>query len=139
LGYAEKGYDIAKTSLYIIQEFKNGEFNLHETFFNSLKAVNPTVKNAEEVAEIIALQFSIVDQFKAAIKTYKESNQFNPDELSYINKVYANLTTDCLKNIDALIAVVTDSSLQMSDDERMHQINGIYADMQDKNSFTQYF
>ena len=53
--------------------------------------------------------------------------------------MYANLTTDCLKDIDALTAVITDSSLQMGDDERMQQINGIYADMQDKNSFAQYF
>src|SRR6266496_5059543 len=77
LSYVEKGYGIAKKGIDVIQEFKNGEFNLHEAFFNSLKTVNPTVKNAAEVTEIIALQLSIVNQFKAAIKTYKESNQFN--------------------------------------------------------------
>ena len=139
LSYVEKGYDIAKKGLDVIQQFKNGEFNLHETFFNSLKAVNPKIKNTAEVAEIIALQISIVNHFKDAIKTYKESSQFNSDELTYINKVYTNLTTDCLKDIDALTSVITDDSLQMNDDERIQQINSIYADMQDKNSFTQYF
>jgi hypothetical protein len=139
LGYVEKGYDIAKKGLDVIQEFKNGEFKLHETFFNSLKAVNPTVKNGTEVVEIIALQISIVNHFKDAIKTYKETNQFNSYELNYINKVYTILTSDGLKDIDALMSVVTDDSLQMSDDERMQQINSIYAHMQDKNSFTQYF
>src|SRR6266542_3080946 len=135
----EKRYGIAKKGIDVIQEFKNGEFNLHEAFFNSLKTVNPTVKNAAEVTEIIALQLSIVTQFKDAIKTYKQSDQFNNDELIYINNVYANLTTYCLKDIDALMVVITNDSLQMSDDERMKQINIIYADMQDKNSFTQYF
>jgi len=139
LGYVEKGYDLAKKGLDVIQALKSGEFNLHETFFNSLKSVNPTIKNAAEVAEIVALQISIVNHFKDAIKTYKESDQFNNDELSYINKVYRNLTTDCLKDIDALMAVIADDSMQMNDDERMNQINNIYADMQDKNSFTQYF
>ncbi len=139
LSYVEKGYGIAKKGIDVIQEFKNGEFNLHEAFFNSLKTVNPTVKNAAEVTEIIALQLSIVTQFKDAIKTYKQSDQFNNDELIYINNVYANLTTYCLKDIDALMVVITNDSLQMSDDERMKQINIIYADMQDKNSFTQYF
>ncbi len=139
LSYVEKGYDIAKKGLDVIQEFKNGEFNLHETFFNSLKAVNPTVKNTAEVAEIIAMQSSIVNHFKDAIKTFKESNEFNSDELRYIDKVYTNLATDCMKDIDALMAVTTDNSLQMNDEERMKQINVIYADMQDKSSFTQYF
>ncbi len=139
LGYVEKGYDIAKKGLDVIQDFKNGEFNLHETFFNSLKTVNPAIKNTAEVAEIVALQVSIVNHFKDAIKTYKESAEFNGDELGYINKVYANLTGDCLKDIDALMTVIADDSLQMNDDERMNQINNIYADMQDKNSFTQYF
>ncbi len=139
LSYVEKGYGIAKKGLDVIQEFKNGEFNLHETFFNSLKAVNPTVKNAAEVAEIIALQLSIVSQFKHAIKTYKQSDQFSNDELIYINNVYANLTNYCLKDIDALMVVITNDSLQMGDDERMQQINIIYADMEDKNSFAQHF
>src|SRR6266542_1225260 len=139
LDYVEKGYDIAKKGLDVIQEFKNGEFNLHETFFNSLKAVNPTVKNTAEVAEIIAMQSSIVNHFKDAIKTFKQSDQFNNDELIYINKVYANLTNYCLKDIDALMVVITNDSLQMGDDERMQQINIIYADMEDKNSFAQHF
>ena len=139
LGYVEKGSDIAKKGLDLIQDFKNGEFSLHETFFHSLKTVNPTIKSAAEVAEIVALQISIVNHFKDAIKTYKESAQFNNDELSYINKVYSNLTTDCLRDIDALMAIIANDSLQMNDDERMNQINNIYADMQDKNSFTQYF
>ena len=139
LSYVEKGYGIAKKGLDVIQEFKNGEFNLHEAFFNSLKTVNPTVKNAAEVAEIIALQLSIVSQFKHAIKTYKQSDQFSNDELIYINNVYANLTNYCLKDIDALMVVITNDSLQMGDDERMQQINIIYADMEDKNSFAQHF
>src|SRR6266542_3932626 len=74
-----------KISLQRAKEYNNGEFNLHETFFNSLKAVNPTVKNTAEVAEIIAMQSSIVNHFKDAIKTFKESNEFNSDELRYID------------------------------------------------------
>jgi uncharacterized protein YhaN len=44
-----------------------------------------------------------------------------------------------IKDIDALMAVITDDDLQMKDDERMKQITNIYKDMQDKNAFVQYF
>ncbi|CAN5396724.1 hypothetical protein BH10BAC2_BH10BAC2_46470 [soil metagenome] len=139
LGYAKKGYDIASEGIRTISDIKNGEFNLHGTFFNSLKAVNPKIKSVAEVAAIIALQISIVQHFKSSIKTYHDSQQFNNDELGYIGKVYADLTTACLQDIDQLIAVITDNTFQMTDDERLKQINIIYADMQDKNQFTQSF
>lgn len=139
LGYAKKGYDIASKGIHTISDIKNGEFNLHGTFFNSLIAVNPRIKNIAEVAAIIALQISIVQHFKSSIKTYHDSQKFNNDELEYIGKVYADLTTDCLQDIDQLIAVITDNTFQMTDDERLKQINFIYADMKDKNQFTQSF
>ena len=139
LGYAKKGYDIASKGIHTISDIKNGEFNLHGTFFNSLKAVNPQIKNVAEVAAIIALQISIVQHFKSSIKSNLESKQFNNDELDYLGKVYADFTADCLQDIDQLIAVITDNTFQMTDDERLKQINFIYADMQDKNQFTQSF
>lgn len=139
LGYAKKGYDIASKGIHTISDIKNGEFNLHGIFFNSLKAVNPQIKNVAEVAAIIALQISIVEHFKSSIKSYHESQQFNNDELNYIGKVYADLTADCIQDIDQLIAVITDNTFQMTDDERLTQINFIYADMLDKNQFTQSF
>ena len=135
----EKGYKIASSGLHTISDIKNGEFNLHEVFFSSLKTVNPKIKNAAEVAEVIALQISIVNHFKKAIQTYKSSGYFNNEEMSYIGKVYGALTADCLKDIDGLISVITDYTLQMTDDERIKQINKLYADMQDKNAFTQNF
>lgn len=139
LGYVKKGYDIASKGIHTISDIKNSEFNLHGTFFNSLKTVNPKIKNIGEVVAIIALQISIVQHFKSSIETYRESQQFNNDELDYIGKVYADLTTDCLQDIDQLIAVITDNTFQMTDDERLKQINLIYADMLDKNQFTQSF
>lgn len=139
IGYVEKGYKIASSGLHTISDIKNGEFNLHEVFFSSLKTVNPKIKNAAEVAEIIMLQISIVNHFKKAIQTYKASSYFSSDEMTYIGNVYSALVADCVKDIDGLISVITDDKLQMTDDERIKQINRLYADMQDKNAFTQSF
>lgn len=139
IGYAEKGYKIATTGLHAIRDIKNGEFNLHQGYFGSLKKVNPKIKNAAEVAEIIGLQISIVNHFKQAIKTYKASGYYNGDEIAYVGNVYTAITADCLQDIDALMNLITDNKLQMTDDERIAGINELYADMQDKHSFTQSF
>jgi len=137
--YAEKGYKIASSGIHAIQDIKNGEFSLHAAYFSSLKSVNPAIKNAAQVAEIIALQVSIVQHFKSAISSYRQSEQFNGGEMGYINNVYKELVADGLQDIDELMNIITNNKLQMTDDERMKEVNKLYADMQDKNSFTQSF
>jgi hypothetical protein len=135
----EKGYSIAKEGLTAIGEIKNGEFNLHSLFFSSLQKVNPMVAKYSKIAEIIADQVSIVSQFKNLLARINSSGKINAMELSYVNAVYSNLADECSKNLNALIAVTTDGELEMSDDERIRRIDGIYDDMKDKYAFTQHF
>ena len=139
LSYAKKGYDIAKKGISTIGSLKKGEFNLHQTFFGSLKIVNPKIKNAAIVADIIALQISIIQQFKRSINNCKKTGQFTNDEVGYVGKVYASLIIECLKDVDELISVTTDGELQMKDDERIKRITAIHTSMQDKYTFTQSF
>jgi hypothetical protein len=135
----EKGYSIARQGLTTIGEIKNGEFNLHSIFFNSLQTVNPLVAKYSKIAEIIADQVSIVSRFKNLIAQINSSRMINARELSYINAVYSHLTDECTQNLNALIEVTTDGRLKMSDDERIKRIDGIYNDMKDKYAFTMDF
>jgi hypothetical protein len=131
---AEKGYKIASDGIHTISNIKNGELNLHSLFFNSLKTVNPKIKNATIVAEIIAYQIAIVNEFKNISK-----QNLNSDELAYIGKVYSNVIAESIKDINALIEVITDNVLQMTDDERIKRITALHTNMQDKFMFSQSF
>ncbi|OIR01281.1 hypothetical protein GALL_165690 [mine drainage metagenome] len=131
---AEKGYRIASDGIHAINNIKNGEFNLHSLFFSSLKTVNPRIKNAAFVAEIIAYQIAIVNKFKNINK-----QNLSSDEVAYIGTVYCSVITESLKDIDALITIVTDNGLQMTDDERIQRITALHSDMQDKFVFSQSF
>lgn len=53
ISYVKKGYSIAKEGLNTISAFKRGEFNLHTNYFNSLKSVNPKIKQYAKVADIM--------------------------------------------------------------------------------------
>lgn len=139
IGYVQKGYSIAGQGLNTISDIKNGEFNLHKDYFNSLKTVNPKIKNYSKVADIIGLQVNIIKVYKEASKQVKQSSLFNAGEISYINGVFERLLDDCTKAIDALITVTTSGELEMKDDGRLKRIDALYTDMQDKYTFVQGF
>jgi cysteinyl-tRNA synthetase len=136
VGYVEKGYSIASKGLNTIRDIKHGDFNLHSDFFNSLSAVNPTVKKYSKVASIIVLQISIAKQVRSTVKQCKK---LTPAEINYLQQVFNNVLNDCAKNLDELVELITNGEEQMKDDERIKRIDKLYDEMQDKNVFVQSF
>ncbi|MBS1915565.1 MAG: hypothetical protein JST87_04760 [Bacteroidetes bacterium] len=132
---AEKGYDIAKKGLTIIGELKKGEFDLHNTFFTSLKNVNPAITNYSKVADIISYEISIVGSFKKILQL----KNISVSEINYLQKVYANMSIECSKALSVLLGIITIGTFEMADNERMHRIDLLYEDMKDKNAFVQSF
>ncbi len=139
IGYLQKGYSIAKDGLHTISGFTKGEWDFHTDYFNSLKAVNPEVKRYTRVADIISLQIKIVKCCQQTSRQVAGSDAFSSSEVGHINKVFNTLLDDCSKSIDELINVTTDGKLEMKDNERMERIDKLYADMQDKLTFSQSF
>jgi hypothetical protein len=136
LGYLEKGYDIANKGLNTIHDIKKGDFDLHNNFFSSLKQVNPKIQKWAKVADIIACQVRIVKIAKQNIESISENRQFTNEELAYCKIVFDNLLTECLKNIDELVMIITSGEVEMKDDERIKRIDELYTDMRDKYSFS---
>lgn len=139
IGYAKKGYNIAKEGLNTIGDFTKGEFDLHTVYFNSLKTVNPEVRRYANVADIIALQIKIVQNYNRTYGQLNSSDAFSDDELAYVRRVFGRLLDDCNKALDELIAIITDGKLEMKDDERIASIDKLYLDMQNKYTFSQRF
>ena len=139
IGYAQKGYRIAKEGLTTIGGFTKGEFDLHSDFINSLSTVNPEIKNYAKVADIIALQIRIVQDYRQTYGQLDNSDAFTEAELSYSGRVFTRLLEDCEQALDELVAITTDAELQMEDNERMKRIDKLYLRMQDKYTFSQSF
>lgn len=139
LEYLNKGYQIAKDGLGVVGFFKRGEWILHGDYFNSLKNVNPEIKQYAKVFEIIALQVKIVQETSGSLRQFSRSDVFSSNEIGYVQRVFARLLNDCEITLDELITVTTDGELEMKDDERMSKIDQIYLEMQDKYTFFQSF
>ncbi|MDI5894839.1 TerB family tellurite resistance protein [Flavobacterium algoritolerans] len=135
----KKGYEILNGGYNTVKKISQGNFSLHETFLDALMQVSPTIRNYRRVGDIVNYQVLLVKEYKAAFNRFKNSGNFNPDEIAYLEKVYNNLFKQSLRNIDELTSVITANRMRMSDDERLVAIDKIYADMQDKLLFLRSF
>ena len=135
----KKGYEILNGGYNTVKKLSKGNFDLHETFLDALMQVSPTVRNYRRVGDIVNCQVLLVKDYKAAFYRFKNSGNFNPDEIAYLQRVYNNLFKQSLRNIDELTSVITANKMRMSDDERLVAIDKIYVDMQDKLLFLRSF
>lgn len=139
IGYAQKGYSVAKKGLGTINDFKRGEFNLHTDYLTSLKQVNPKIKKYARLTEIIALQLKIIKSYKSLYQKIRQDDLFHGDEVDYIKSVFERVLENCDDNIDELLTIVSDGTLEMKDDERIKRIDTVYQNMLDSYAFCESF
>lgn len=135
IDYAKKGYNIVSSCVNTIRDIKKGDLSLHNSFFNSLKTINPKIGRYAKVADIISYQVRIIKLVRQTLQSIKEANQFSVEEINYWKKVLDALLDDCVQSISELLDVITPDKLQMTDDERLARIDKLYLDMQDKFTF----
>ena len=130
-----QGYNMLHSEWTAIGNWKNGEFNLHQSYYSSLSTVNTVVKNSVNLSAIQSEQQSIITQFNGISSV----NSLTAGEQSYINSVAQSVITQCNSDLDELQKVLANGTLQMSDDERIKCINQLTAAIQDKYLFTCHF
>lgn len=135
INYAKKGYNIVSGGINTIRDIKKGDLNLHNTFFSSLKTINPKISRYAKVADIISYQVRIIKLARQTLQSIKEANQFSVEEIEYCKKVLDALLDDCIQSVTELLEIITPDKLQMTDDERLVRIDKLYQDMQDKFTF----
>jgi hypothetical protein len=135
----QQGYTILTQGYEQVKSLSQGNFNLHSVFLDGLMQVNPEVAKYARVADIIADEASILSEYKKAYRRFQNSGGFNGDELGYLSRVYAQLTSAALNDVNEMANIITASKLRMSDDERLSAIDRIYARSSDKLSFLRDF
>ena len=136
INYAKKGYNIVSGGINTIRDIKKGDLNLHNTFFSSLKTINPKISRYSKVADIISYQVRIIKLARQTLQSIREANQFSVEEIEYCKMVLDALLDDCIQSVTELIEIITPDKLQMTDDERLVRIDKLYLDMQDKFTFS---
>lgn len=122
----EKGYDIARHGLNTIGDIKNGDFHLHLARFNALIEVTPRIKEYSAAIKILLVQADIK-------KLYTKTDD------DYIRAVFNRLMDGCQADIEQFNCLLSADSYKMTDDERINNIDKLYADMKDKYAFAKSF
>lgn len=129
IDYAKKGYNVVKKGLNFIGDVKKGEVNLHSDYLDSLKKINPKIKNYSRVGDIVVLQLKIIKISNNTFRQLKQDDLFHGDELEYIERSFDRLFENCNSTLDDLLMVTMDAKLEMKDDERMQRIDNLYKTM----------
>ena len=139
IGYAQKGYSIAKKGLNVIGDFKRGELDLHIDYFNSLNTINPKIKNYTRVAQIITLQVKILKGCSHTMSYVNQNDLFHGDEVAYVKRVLDRLLKECDATVEELTAVLTQGKLELKDNERLERIDALYQNMLENQGFFEDF
>lgn len=135
----KKGYEIVSKGYHAIKDISEGNFKLHQAYLDGLLQVSPVVQRYYKIGDLVSRQISLVKNYKAAFKTFKESGQFTEDELAHMANVYERLFRESLQNLDALSMILTNGTLRMSDDERLSAIDALHVKGLEQHVFLQKF
>ena len=131
-GYVEQGYQISKRGLGTITNWTKGEFNMHSGYYNSLKTVNPSLKDNAKTNAIVGYANAIPAQFDQVLAL----DGLDSDSRKYVLTVQAAVLKECDRDINELQLIMTSGKAEMTDDERFKRLDEVYSRMKDKYAFT---
>lgn len=133
------GYKIAETGLNTAHELKNGTYNFHTAYFNSLEQVSPVIRNNPKGKLIADLYQQLNRQFDQELSWQQKAQQLSAPEMSNLSKVAANLKKLSDADMDELTTVLIPGKLQLTDQQRLDRLDKLYAQIKDKAAFTASF
>jgi hypothetical protein len=114
---------MSKLKLDEITDWVDKQRKLYADYFEELRQVKTVLAYYQRVREILKRQVQIVGEYKAAWALFRKDQNFTPEELDYMYKVYNGILEESLKSIDQLFLVVNAFTTQMSDAKRLEIIN----------------
>ena len=135
IDYAKKGYSAVSKGLNFIGDARKGELNLHGDYFTSLLKINLKIRNYYKTAEIISLQFKIMKLCRKTAADLRKADLFHGSELDYIERCFDRLLHNCSQTLDQLLAINTESELELKDDQRFERIDLMHKMMQEDYNF----
>jgi hypothetical protein len=129
--FLREGFNIVDSGLNTINTFKDAEANLHAGYFNSLKSVNPVIANNPMIAEIMGWN----NQTISLLNNLEISSELGSSELIYIQWVKTNLISECQKEFNFFRLVITPGKLELTDEQRLSQLQKIHVSMRHKYEF----
>jgi hypothetical protein len=124
---AQKTVENAMSQLRLdeITDWVQKQKELYADYFDELWRVKTIITYYYKVKEIIEKQKLLVSEYEKAFSLFKQDKNFTDEEIEYMEKVYAGILDESIKNVDEIFLVINSFATQMSDAERIEIINGV--------------
>ena len=129
INLGKKGYKIYRSGLNTISEFTNGELNLHEDYFNSLKRINPAISQHPRVLDIITTDKEISNILRELKEIINADPLLTHEQKKSMLQITVKMNTESQKLLEELKTTVDPGALELKDDERITRINKIYQEI----------
>lgn len=113
---------LSKLKLGEIAEWTDKQRKLYQDYYEELWKVKSVLTYYHRIREMTEKQAAILEDYKMAWQLFQQDENFTPEELSHMAKVYTGILEASLKNIDQIILVVNSFRTQMSDAARLEII-----------------
>lgn len=108
-------------------------------YYDALKSVSDLVKDARKVQKTILLIGEISDIFVTNFQLMLTDKNFTPKELEAISYGYTKLLQEATDLVTELKDVIKNTSLSMTDKERMDIIDRVYRDVRHFRDLVSYY
>jgi len=135
---AQKELENTMSALHLgeIRDWTEQLKNIYADYFQELWQVKDVLSTYHKVAEAVTREEQIVAGCRNATQLFTGQTHFSSTELQHILSVYTGILTESARNLDALTTAIRPYALQLTDQQRMADIDqaaaGIdrnYADM----------
>lgn len=123
---------LSKLKLDEISNWTKKQRDLYKNYYEELQKVKSIITYYQRIKEISQKQTRLIQEYERAWNLFKKDSHFNASELDYMEKVYAGILEDSMKNIDQIFLIIESFTTQMSDLKRLEIINAA-ADHIDAN------
>ncbi len=124
--------EMSKLKLTEITDWVQKQKDLYQDYFDELWQVKEVITYYNGVKDVINKQVQLVNEYKHAFSLFQQDENFTPEEIDYMFKVYTGIMDESVKNLDQVLLVINAFATQMDDAERLQIINDA-ADRAEEN------
>jgi hypothetical protein len=135
----KKGYRIVHAGIDVVGDLQRGEFHLHDRFFGSLIAVNPSVRRYARVPESLTLELQILSQCARLKQVLKNNTLLRTQERTYIDQVVGRVIKASEQSYIGLLDLLEDGKMNLRDHERITRLQQIHKELRDQHEFVNGF
>ena len=135
----KKGYRIVHTGIGVVGDLQRGEFHLHDRFFGSLIAVNPSVRRYARVPESLTLELQILSHCARLKQVLKNNTLLRTQERTYIDQVVGRVIKASEESFIGLLDLLEDGKMNLRDHERITRLQQIHKELRDQHEFVNRF